>query len=100
MNYVERIECWQSGEAYSVVDAVAGAYPAGDFPEVHYDLAKIRGDTFSAKGIGLDIGFNQKINSNINFSLVKYTIRISSFCIISLFPIACSRCVFPNPGLL
>ena len=44
MNYVERIECWQSGEAYSVEDAVAGAYPAGDFPEVHYDLAKIRGE--------------------------------------------------------
>ena len=44
MSYVERIECWQSGEAYSVVDAVAGAYPAGDFPEVHYDLAKIRGE--------------------------------------------------------
>jgi threonine synthase len=42
VSYVERIECWESGEAYSVEGAVAGACPAGDFPEVHYDLARIR----------------------------------------------------------
>ena len=44
MNYVERIEYWQSGHAYSVEDSVVRAYPAGDFPEVHYDLSKIRGE--------------------------------------------------------
>jgi threonine synthase len=42
MGYVERIECWESGEAYSVEGAVTGAWPAGDFPQVHYDLARIR----------------------------------------------------------
>lgn len=44
MNYVERIEYWQSGHTYSLEDSVARAYPTGDFPEVHYDLSKIRGE--------------------------------------------------------
>ena len=44
MNYAERIECWESGEAYSVEGAVSGAWPAGDFPQVHYDLARIRAE--------------------------------------------------------
>ena len=42
MGYVERIECWESGEAYSMEGAVSGDCPAGDFPQVHYDLARIR----------------------------------------------------------
>ena len=42
MGYVERIECWESGESYSVEGMETAACPAGDFPEVHYDLARIR----------------------------------------------------------
>ena len=42
MGYVESIECWESGEAYSVEGPVTGVWPPGDFPEVHYDLARIR----------------------------------------------------------
>jgi threonine synthase len=44
MSFVERIECWDSGQAYPLDGAMTGAYPAGDFPEVHYDLARIRAE--------------------------------------------------------
>jgi len=42
MSYVERIKYWQSGDIYSVEEAANGNFPAGDFPEVHYDLTRIR----------------------------------------------------------
>ncbi|MDA1091121.1 MAG: threonine synthase [Proteobacteria bacterium] len=42
MGYVERINCSESGESYPVEGAVTGACPAGDYPEVHYDLTRIR----------------------------------------------------------
>ena len=43
MSYVERIKFRDSGEAYSVEGTASGPFPAGDFPEVQYDLARIRG---------------------------------------------------------
>ena len=39
MSYVRQITFWQSGEP--VVDGVAAHGDAGDFPQVHYDLARI-----------------------------------------------------------
>jgi threonine synthase len=42
MGYVDRIEWGESGAAYSVEAVGSGAWPPGDFPEVHYDLARIR----------------------------------------------------------
>jgi threonine synthase len=39
MTYVERIECWRSGQ--QVTDGTPVLCEPGDFPEVHYDLARI-----------------------------------------------------------
>ena len=42
MTYVTHIACWRDGER--VANGVAAACEPGDYPEVHYDLARIAGD--------------------------------------------------------
>lgn len=40
MNYVKRIVCWRSGR--HLVDGTPADCDPGDYPEVHYDLARIK----------------------------------------------------------
>lgn len=39
MSYVSHIDCWKSGER--ITDGVQALLGPGDFPEVHYDLARL-----------------------------------------------------------
>lgn len=42
MKYVDRITFWESGETYAVAGDASAAPAPGDFPEVHYDTARVR----------------------------------------------------------